>query len=409
MTALVPAMPRSEDELIALVGESAAARRGLVTEGSGTKRHCGPAPADGCSFVCMRGLDRVVSYEPGDMVVTVQAGVRLCDLQRTLREHGQWLPIDPPFADATIGGILATGSSGPRRLAYGTIKDSLLGVRVVGARGEVTKSGGRVVKNVSGYDLHRIHVGAFGSLGVLLEASLKVSARPEVSAALLLAQPSLEAAHALLLGVGAMCLRPSALEAMDARAADALARRVEGVPRASALALVGIEGSAPVVQRHLREFEFIRARAAASALVDGPHVEHVWEALRDAPAARTGDVSVRIGARPHDLPQLLAELEPMVLERTSATVQAALGIARFSFAAPANAGAFSRSLAMWRSTAESRGGYAVAESAPLELAARATLAWTSQRVDPFAAQLRQKWDPDGILNPGRMAIAPNRT
>ncbi|HZJ72118.1 MAG TPA: FAD-binding protein, partial [Planctomycetota bacterium] len=164
--------PASEAELVALVRAAGEEGRALVTEGAGTKRAFGPAAPAVARRVSLRRLSRVTAHEPADMIMSVEAGAPLAEVQRVLAAHDQWLPLDPPFigAGATIGGVLATNSSGPRRLGYGTAKDQLLGLRVVGAHGQLTKSGGRVVKNVSGYDLHRPQVGAFGTLGVIVEA-----------------------------------------------------------------------------------------------------------------------------------------------------------------------------------------------------------------------------------------------
>src|SRR4051794_30152839 len=244
--------PASEEEVVALVREAAAARTPLHIWGAGTKRHYGPAGSPDAQPLSLRALARVVSYEPGDMVVGVQAGVKLAELQRTLATRGQWLPVDPPHLDATIGGVLASASAGPRRLGYGAIKDHLLGMRVVGASGVVTKSGGRVVKNVTGYDLHKLHVGAYGSLGVILEAHFKLQPRPELSGAVIFGAGDYESAHQLLLEVWGSPLRPVALEAISAGAAVGLRGLAAGIPAADALAIIGIESSRPVFERHLR-------------------------------------------------------------------------------------------------------------------------------------------------------------
>src|SRR6185295_18925680 len=174
--------PQNEQELSDLVRAGSP----IHVFGSGTKRHHGAAAAGTGTSVCLRKLNRITEYEPGDLVVTVQAGTKLTELQAELAKRHQWLPLDPPYADATLGGILATNSSGPRRYGYGTIRDHLLGTRTMGADGVVTRSGGRVVKNVSGFDLHKLHVGAFGSLGIVTEASFKLRPRPEISAAFVL-------------------------------------------------------------------------------------------------------------------------------------------------------------------------------------------------------------------------------
>ncbi|HEV3030949.1 MAG TPA: FAD-binding oxidoreductase, partial [Polyangia bacterium] len=242
-TFMMPLAPSTEAELAGLIEEAGRGGGALVTEGGGTKRHFGPAAPAEARRVSLRRLARVTAHEVADMILSVEAGARLRDVQAALAAHDQWLPLDSPFADATIGGVLATNSSGPRRLGYGTSRDLVLGVRVVGAQGQVTKSGGRVVKNVSGYDLHRPQVGAFGSLGVIVEAHFRVSARPEVSALWALPCQTLADAHGLLLEIGASALRPVALEALD----GASVGRVQALAQlwsdgdGRAVALVGIE------------------------------------------------------------------------------------------------------------------------------------------------------------------------
>ena len=386
--------PATEEDVVALVRAGAP----IHTIGNGTKRHLGPAAAS-ASVISLRHLSRVTSYEPGDMVVSVQPGVRLHELQRQLGQRGQWLPIDPPHHEATIGGILATASNGPRRLGYGGVKDHLIGMRVVNAAGVVTKSGGRVVKNVTGYDLHKLHVGAFGSLGVILEAHFKVQPRPELSGAVILGAPDHEAGHRMLLGIWGSALRPVALELLSAPAAGALRGLAAGIPPADALAVVGIEGSRLVFERHLRELESWRARSTGMAVLRGPAAEGVWSALRDAPDKRRDEITVRIGARPHELPELL---RAPVAAGAALQVSVGTGVAR-ALLRRGQAAELAALVQSWHAAAAAHGGYAVVEAAPLELEGRATL--------PFAVPgpalgttLRQAWDPKQILNPGRIAL-----
>jgi glycolate oxidase FAD binding subunit len=401
--------PASEEEVVALVRDAAAARTPLHIWGAGTKRHYGPAGSADAQPLSLRALSRVTSYEPGDMVVGVQAGVKLAELQRTLATRGQWLPVDPPHLDATVGGVLATAGAGPRRLGYGGVKDHLLGMRVVGASGVVTKSGGRVVKNVTGYDLHKLHVGAYGSLGVILEAHFKVQPRPELSGAAVFGCPDLESAHRLLLDIWATPLRPVALEAMSAGALATFGALAAGIPvaRAVAVAVVGIEGSRLVFERHLKDLEAFRTRAASMTVLRGPAAQNLWSGFRDAPDRRRDEITVRIGARPHDLPTLLREV---AASGAGLTVQAASGVAR-ALIRRAPVADLAPLVHAWHAAASACGGYAVVESAPLDLEGREELPFSAQTSmtarRPAAAlgrALKQQWDPDGILNPGRMAL-----
>ncbi len=391
--------PSSEEAIAELVRGAAAAHTPLRIVGSGSKRHHGPAADAATTPVSLRQLNRITAYEPGDLVVGVQAGVRLSELQRTLAQRGQWLPLDPPYADTTVGGMLATASAGPRRLGYGGVKDHLLGMRVVGAGGVVTKSGGRVVKNVTGYDLHKLHVGAHGTLGVIVEAHFKVQPRPELSGAVVFGCADLEAAHRLLLDVWASPLRPVALEALSAGAVTSFGALAAGIPagKAQAVAVVGVEGSRPVFDRHVRELEAFRKRATSLTVLRGPAAQNLWTSFRDAPDRRRDEITVRIGARPHDLPALVREA---AATGVSLAVEAATGIAR-AFLRRAPAPEVAALVARWHAAARERRGYAVVEAAPLDLEGRADLPWTAD-APALGRALKRQWDPDGILNPGRM-------
>jgi glycolate oxidase FAD binding subunit len=164
--------PATIDELAAALRDTAPSS--VAIRGGGSKRDWGGfvTPAD--VEVSTAALDRIVEHADGDFVVTVQAGARLADLQRELASKGQWLALDPPEAGATIGGIVACAASGPRRLRFGTPRDLLIGVTVVLADGTVARSGGKVVKNVAGYDLGKLFCGAYGTLGVVAQCTFRL-------------------------------------------------------------------------------------------------------------------------------------------------------------------------------------------------------------------------------------------
>jgi glycolate oxidase FAD binding subunit len=139
--------------------------------------HHSRAPVKNVDLGCLR---RVLEYTPEDMTVTVEAGLPLADLQSVLARSGQWLPVDPPHPEClTIRALLDTNASGPRRYGHGTIRDHLIGLRVVLPDGRIVHSGGKVVKNVAGYDLMKLFIGAHGSLGVIVEAAFKLLPLPE--------------------------------------------------------------------------------------------------------------------------------------------------------------------------------------------------------------------------------------
>src|SRR5262245_41401242 len=146
--------PGSADEVARVVRTAAGAGVAVIPWGGGTQISRGAPPRDGALIVGLRRLGRVLEHEPADLTATVEAGITLRALQAALGARGQWLPLDPPaLGEATLGGILAANSAGPRRHGYGTARDLVIGIRVVAADGQFVRAGGKVVKNVAGYDL----------------------------------------------------------------------------------------------------------------------------------------------------------------------------------------------------------------------------------------------------------------
>lgn len=174
-------------------------------------------------------MQRVLEYTPEDMTVTAEAGITLGQLQRRLAEGKQWLPIDPPGADTlTIGALLAANRSGPRRAGFGTIREHLLGIKVVLADGRVIKAGGKVVKNVAGYDLCKLFVGSHGTLGVIVEATFKVLPRPESEAVLQRSTSDFGELRELLERINASPLTPVVLDLHGAAAEHNLVLALAG-------------------------------------------------------------------------------------------------------------------------------------------------------------------------------------
>jgi glycolate oxidase FAD binding subunit len=175
------------------VAEVVAAGRPLEIKGGGTKRGIG-AIAGAKGVLSLSGLDKVVDYQPEELVLTVQPGVKLATLEKLVAAEGQMLPFEPPKltrllgakGQPTIGGVLAAGLSGPRRIRAGAARDHVLGISAVTGRGEIVKAGGKVVKNVTGYDLSKLMAGSWGTLAVLTEVTLKVLPAPRTETTLLL-------------------------------------------------------------------------------------------------------------------------------------------------------------------------------------------------------------------------------
>lgn len=183
-------MPTTIDQYQAIIRAAVESKTPLRIRGGGTKDFYGnPAGEQNSTLLDMADYNGIVDYEPTELVITARAGTRLADLEVALDQHGQMLAFEPPyFGDAaTLGGCVAAGLSGPRRAAAGSVRDFVLGVRMLDGKGEDLHFGGQVMKNVAGYDVSRLMAGSMGTLGVLLEVSLKVLPKPAVETTLRMA------------------------------------------------------------------------------------------------------------------------------------------------------------------------------------------------------------------------------
>ncbi|WP_327086453.1 FAD-binding oxidoreductase [Nonomuraea sp. NBC_01738] len=236
------ALPESTEEISAVLRACAERDLAVVPVGGGTKLHWG-APPERCDVLLdLCCMNDVVEHAAGDLVVRAQAGLAMSALAEHLAEAGQELALDPPMAaeGATVGGTLATAVAGPRAFRYGTARDLLIGITVVLADGTIAKAGGKVVKNVAGYDLGKLFTGSYGTLGVIAEATFRLHPLPADRRWIVARSPRAEVG-ALALALAASQAEPSAVE-IDAEGAEAeVAVLVEGSAagqRAEALNLV---------------------------------------------------------------------------------------------------------------------------------------------------------------------------
>ncbi len=211
------AAPASTAEAAALLRAAAALRLTVVARGTGSRLDWAPAPG-GCDLIIDTGrLDKILEHTAGDLVVSVQAGVRLDDLANALAAAGQRLALDPPggggtVGGGTVGGVIATGAAGPLRYRYGSPRDLLIGITVIRADGTIAKAGGKVVKNVAGYDLGKLFAGSYGTLGLITEATFRLHPLPESTAWVTLDCPDPASASAAVQAIAASPVTPSAIE-----------------------------------------------------------------------------------------------------------------------------------------------------------------------------------------------------
>lgn len=285
--------PGSPQEVADVLAEAADRSLAVAPIGGGTALGLGNVPERLDLAVSTEHLGGVIDYEPMDLVLSVGAGARFGNVQATLAEHGQGIPLEAPFdADATIGGLIATALAGPRRLGSGSLRDLLIGISVAHPSGTVTKAGGMVVKNVTGFDLTRLYLGSLGTLGIVVSANFKVLPKPRTEATLLIHAPGVEAGAAAAFAIRGSSIQPVALELARIGPDWTLAVRVEGREATVAAAADRIVD--------LVKLESERLDALESAAW--------WRRYVDAqsPSVRDGrEVVVRCGVRPRGTTELL--------------------------------------------------------------------------------------------------------
>ena len=206
------ARPGSVEQVAEVLRAAAADGRTVVPVGGRSKLTWGAPPESADLLLDLTALDRVVEHVAGDLTVVAEAGVPLAALQEQVGQAGQLLGLDPPEEGATLGGVVSANASGPRRLRYGTTRDLLIGITVVLADGTVAHAGGKVVKNVAGYDLGKLFTGAHGTLGVVVSTTWRLHPVPPARRVVTLELPDAAAAGALSIALARSTLTPSAVE-----------------------------------------------------------------------------------------------------------------------------------------------------------------------------------------------------
>jgi glycolate oxidase FAD binding subunit len=382
--------------------------RGAALElvGNASKRTIG-RPAQSDLTLDLSGLAGVLLYEPEELVLSAQAGTPLNDIEALLAAHGQHLafePIDygPLLAGAssrgTIGGTLAANLSGPRRIAAGAARDHFLGFEAVSGRGEVFKSGGRVVKNVTGYDLCKLIAGSWGTLAALTTVTIKTLPRPQTQATVWVAGlDDATAVRAMTAAMATTCDVSGAAHLPAAVAGRMVLGEVVGAGRS--LTLFRLEGVAPSVAHRKTVLTAAMKAFGEAQASDEIVTRNVWRAVRDVtPLAATREAAARPVWRIVTAPARGAEVVRALGAEAEALYDWAGGLVWVMLPASDDAGA-----ALVRGAVSARGGQATLIRAPAAIRAS---------VDVFAPQeaglagltkrVKQGFDPNGVPNPGRM-------
>ncbi len=389
-------------EVQEIVRQAAAKKEAIYPVGGGTQLALGWPPIKPGVIVDLTSLNQIVDYPARDMTITVQAGISIEKLQATLAAERQRLPVDVPFSQrSTLGGAMAANVNGPRRFGFGTFRDYVIGISVVNDRGEVVKAGGRVVKNVAGYDLCKLFVGSLGTLGIIVQATLKVRPVPEASSLIAAPVPGAKLAAALD-RIHASRTRPCAVEVLSPRSALGL-----GFVGSEWLLCVGYEDNRAAVawqehqvQKELTEVDLTTVRCWRSGETDA-----VWTALSDWPLRGESPIVFQASVLPSRTAaycQLAAELLPdaeilahagngIVLGRIQDTESAADVLSRL------------------RREARLVGGSLVLMRCPPDLKARLNVWGDPHEAWMLMSEIKAKLDPADLFNPGRFVVRPQNS
>jgi glycolate oxidase FAD binding subunit len=399
--------PSDETAAAALIAGACRSGTPVYPIGGGTSLDYGPRRAP-CTHgrrpgigLSMTGMNRVLDYPADDLTITVEPGLTLAELNRQLAAKRQWLPIDAPEpARATVGGIVATNACGPRRYAHGTIGDYLIGIRAIDGCGEPFAGGGRVVKNAAGYNLPRLMVGSLGTLGVITQATFMVRPLPTHSALVLCDVPGFQQAECLLAALGRSRAMPTIVELL---AGPALSHcPLPALPDTAAARLaLGFEGSAAEVQGMANTLcdEWQALGADGLTTITGARVDAVWNWLSESPAL------LQINVLPS---RLVAVMEQVAATLPAVPLQAHAGNGVLRIYPPANEGAaFGGGFTglvqnTLRPIAAAAGGHLTVLAAPAGVGLSPAEIWGPPRPGiTLMRSLQQRFDPAGILNPGR--------
>ena len=398
---LIEVTPASAEQAAEVMQFAATEGLAVVPAGARTFVDTGNLMTRADLILSTRRMNRMIAHEPADLVATAEAGLPFAEFQKQLAQNGQWLPVDPADdGSATLGGIVATGSSGPQSFGYGPLRSFVIGLRVVLADGRQIKAGGRVVKNVAGYDLCKLFTGSFGTLGLITEVTFKLRPLP-LETRTIVASGSCQQ----LLGAGrgvANQFFPVAVEMISPLLAQELT--LDSKRDDCALLIQFANSGRAVVQQTAQALKTLRDGGVRCATYED---ESVWKKLSAAPTDPNHDLSWFARMKPSDLNEFVSEVSALEQDEAShigLKWHAGLGDGRLRAMAraPVYHHETVRALAGLREHAEDRGGSLVVEKAPVEIK-REFDAWGSfGSASELISRIKQQLDPEDLLSPGRM-------
>ncbi len=400
--AVIPETVEQVAQIVALANQQGLT---LLTRGGGSRINLGGIPEQFDILLETTKLTRLLEHEAPDLTCHVEAGITLAALQAQLATKGQWLALDPPDAQqATIGGILASNASGPKRLRYGTARDIVIGLHVVQASGEVARSGGRVVKNVAGYDLNKLYVGSLGTLGIIVEANFKLQPLPDNERTLILTFSNAADAMQTVIALQGSLLTPSAIELIDSGAASDMTDFFGlNLPTNGYTVAVNFEGSTVSIDRQVNETQLL-ARANGALLGDdliGEAQNQFWDAVREH---TQGSVTCKAVVLVSQMASYLQTIEQVCqLHELEAAVvaHAGNGILYIELRPGDATHRLVEAITELRQHAQEARGSLVVERCPIDLKRRISV-WGEPGQDFYLMQrLKQQFDSRGTFVKGR--------
>jgi glycolate oxidase FAD binding subunit len=371
----MPIVPGSPEELAECLAEAGARNRRVTICGNSTKDRMGGPISPSDDTISTRALNQVLEYNPRDLTISVGAGISYCELSGLLAEHGQMIPLDPPFSPgATMGGIVAANTSGPRRRLYGSARDMVIGMTFATLEGKLIRTGGMVVKNVAGLDMGKLMIGSFGTLAVITSLNFRLHPMPAGTRTFVEDFEQMTDVMAARDAVLKSRLQPAAIDI------------IKSAPKSGGAYRLAIQagGSPAVLDRYTREL--FRAR-----VVEGAEEEALWRGIRES------------------IPQFLREHENGVVVRVLCVLSDVGRVLDWwPVQASARAGSgvcygyFEQATELGDALNQPAMGTSVVEFAPQTFRESSEL-WSRPGNDfAMMKRIKQMFDPQGLLNCGRL-------
>jgi glycolate oxidase FAD binding subunit len=386
------AKPGSAEEVAECLGICSEFDASVIPAGLMTWLECGNPVRRGDVVLSLERMSRILEYSPSDLTVTVEAGLTLSELNAVANRERQWLPFDPPgFTAASVGAIAACASSGALRAGFGTPRDYTLGLKLAHADGTQSKSGGRVVKNVAGYDMNKLYVGSFGTLAILTELTFKLRPLPESVITLMVSSSDRESLIELAARVHASELQPASIFLTGRLFADSL-----GLSKGEDALLIRFMESEAAVKHQTDWITRSIDEGQELAVLDEATSERVWKLVADLDqqAGNACKISVPVSAASAVFDRSLKTVPECV-----ATADLAAGIIRIAFDAE-NESAIDFVMRL-RADASTAGGVLFIERAASAVRQQADAWGDVGATISLMRSIKEKFDPQSLLNPGR--------